>query len=316
RRKVDGIEVEPQDVVRMTLEQGCQGLAYTYNQPTIFIEFARDIGMMARKAGLLNIFVSNGYDTPETVAEMPKFLDCVTVDFKGSGETNFVRKYINIPNADPIFQTILDTRDTKKIHIEITDLIVPQVGDDLGAARKLSKWVYDNLGPDTPIHFLRFHPDYKMMEFPWTPVETLEKHCAVAKQEGLKYVYIGNVSGHPLQHTSCPGCVALAIKRYGFHITGWYPATRSQRTRMASTSPSSEGGSFATRSRSCAGRRTSSRSSSGRQGCKAAGSGGKCSRARSTRRVLRAGPSVASWPPWTSAPRPCTGSSGCSRGRT
>src|SRR5206468_3923363 len=122
---------------------------------------ARDIGMLARKGGLINIFVSNGYDTPETVAEMPKFLDCVTVDFKGSGETNFVRKYINIPNAEPIFQTILDTRDTKKIHIEITDLIVPQVGDDLGAARKLSKWVYDNLGPDTPIHFLRFHPDYK-----------------------------------------------------------------------------------------------------------------------------------------------------------
>src|SRR5439155_1142147 len=222
RRKVDGIEVEPQDVVRMTLEQGCQGLAYTYNQPTIFIEFARDIGMMARKAGLLNIFVSNGYDTPETVAEMPKFLDCVTVDFKGSGETNFVRKYINIPNADPIFQTLLDTRDTKKIHIEITDLIVPQVGDDLNAARKLSKWVYDNLGPDTPIHFLRFHPDYKMMEFPWTPVETLEKHCAIAKEEGLKYVYIGNVSGHPLEHTYCPGCGAIAIKRYGFDITGWY----------------------------------------------------------------------------------------------
>src|SRR2546426_769170 len=221
-KKVEGIEVEPQDVVRMTLEQGCQGLAYTYNQPTIFIEFARDIGMMARKAGLLNIFVSNGYDTPETVAEMPKFLDCVTVDFKGSGETNFVRKYINIPNADPIFQTLLDTRDTKKIHIEITDLIVPQVGDDLNAARKLSKWVYDNLGPDTPIHFLRFHPDYKMMEFPWTPVETLEKHCAVAKEEGLRYVYIGNVSGHPLEHTYCPGCGAVAIKRYGFDITGWY----------------------------------------------------------------------------------------------
>jgi pyruvate formate lyase activating enzyme len=222
RRKVEGIEVEPQDVVRMTLEQGCQGLAYTYNQPTIFIEFARDIGMRARQAGLINIFVSNGYDTPETVAEMPKFLDCVTVDFKGSGETNFVRKYINIPNADPIFQTLLDTRDTKKIHIEITDLIVPQVGDDLGAARHLSKWVYENLGPDTPIHFLRFHPDYKMMEFPWTPVETLEKHCAVAKEEGLKYVYIGNVPGHPLENTYCPGCGAIAIKRYGYDTTGWY----------------------------------------------------------------------------------------------
>src|SRR3989442_9338808 len=128
RRKVEGIEVEPQDVVRMTLEQGCQGLAYTYNQPTIFIEFPRDIGMMARKAGLVNNFVSNGYDTPETVAEMPKFLNCVTVDFKGSGETNFVRKYINI----------------------------------------------------------------------------------------------GNVQGHRLENTYCPGCGAIAIKRYGFDITGWY----------------------------------------------------------------------------------------------
>ena len=222
RRKVEGIEVVPQDVVKMTLDQGCQGLAYTYNQPTIFIEFARDIGMAARRAGLINIFVSNGYDTPEAVAEMPKFLDCITVDFKGSGETKFVQRYIGIPNADPIFQTIKDLRDTKKIHIEITDLIVPQVGDDLEAARRLSKFVYDELGPDTPIHFLRFHPDYKMMEFPWTPVETLEKHCDVAKEAGLKYVYVGNVPGHPLEHTYCPGCAAIAIRRYGFDITGWY----------------------------------------------------------------------------------------------
>ncbi len=222
RRKVEGIEVEPQDVVRMTIEQGCQGLAYTYNQPTIFIEFARDIGMAARKAGLINIFVSNGYDTPDVVEQFPKFLDAITVDFKGSGETEFVRKYIGIPNADPIFDTLQRVRDTKASHIEITDLIVPQVGDSLDAARKLSKFVHDELGPDTPIHFLRFHPDYKMMEFPWTPVETLEKHCAVAKEEGLRYVYIGNVGGHRLEHTYCPGCGAIAIRRYQFDITGWY----------------------------------------------------------------------------------------------
>ena len=222
RRKVEGIEVEPQDVVNMTLEQGCQGLAYTYNEPSIFIEFARDIGMAARKAGLINIFVSNGYDTPDGVEQMPRFLDAITVDFKGSGETEFVRKYIGIPNADPIFDTLKRIRDTKATHIEITDLIVPQVGDSLDAARRLSKFVHDELGPDTPIHFLRFHPDYKMMEFPSTPVETLEAHCAVAKEEGLRYVYIGNVAGHPLEHTYCPGCGAIAVRRYGFDITGWY----------------------------------------------------------------------------------------------
>ena len=224
RRKVEGIEVAPEDVVRMTVDQGCQGLAYTYNQPTIFIEFARDIGVLARKAGLINVVVSNAYDTPETVHEMGKFLDCVTVDFKGSGETEFVRKYINIPNADPVYQTIREMRDTKKIHIEITDLIVPQVGDSLEAARHLSRWIVDNLGPDVPIHFLRFHPDYKMMEFPWTPVETLEKHCAVAKAQGLNYVYVGNVPGHRLEPTSCPGSGAMAVKRSGFDITGWYLA--------------------------------------------------------------------------------------------
>jgi len=221
RRKIEGIDAQPEDIVRMTLEQGCQGLAYTYNQPTIFIEFARDIGILARKAGLINIFVSNGYDTPEVVEQMKPFLDCITVDFKGSGETQFVRKFISIPNADPIFSTLKEIRDKTKIHTEITDLIVPQVGDDLDAAKVLSKFVYDELGPDTPIHFLRFHPDYKMMDLPWTPVETLEKHCEVAKAAGLRYVYIGNVPGHPLEHTYCPSCGAIAVRRYGFDITGW-----------------------------------------------------------------------------------------------
>jgi pyruvate formate lyase activating enzyme len=207
--------------VEMTKRYRCEGLAYTYNQPTIFMEFAHDIGVQARKAGLINIFVSNGYDTPETVALMPDFLDCITVDFKGSGETAFVRKYIGIANAEPIFQTLLDIRDKTKVHIEITDLIVPEVGDDLGAAKKLSSWVYDNLGPDTPIHFLRFHPDYKMMNLPPTPVETLEKHHEIAKQVGLNYVYLGNVPGHPLEHTYCPECGHVVVERLGFDISSW-----------------------------------------------------------------------------------------------
>ena len=222
RRKIEGIDVTPENVVEMTKRYGCQGLAYTYNEPSIFIEFAHDIGVQARKEGLINIFVSNGYDTPETVGLMRDFLDCITVDFKGSGEPSFVRKYIGIANADPIFQTLLDIRDKTKVHIEITDLVVPEVGDDLGAAKKLSSWVYDNLGPDTPIHFLRFHPDYKMMNLPPTPVETLEKHYAVAKEVGLNYVYLGNVPGHPLEHTYCAECGKVVVERLGFDIAGWY----------------------------------------------------------------------------------------------
>jgi len=228
RRKIEGSDVTPEGVVEMTKRYHCQGLAYTYNEPTIFMEFAHDIGVQARKAGLVNIFVSNGYDTPETVDMMRDFLDCITVDFKGSGETNFVRKYIGIANADPIFQTLLDIRDKTKVHIEITDLIVPEIGDDLGSAKKLAAWIYDNLGPDTPIHFLRFHPDYKLAHLPWTPVGTLEKCHAVAKSVGLNYVYIGNVPGHPLEHTYCAGCGKVVVERMGFDITGWYLNDQNQ----------------------------------------------------------------------------------------
>ena len=221
RRKVEGMEVSPMGVVDLALKYGCQGIAYTYNQPSIFMEFAHDIGVEARKRGLINIFVSNGYDTPQTVGMMGDFLDCITVDFKGSGEQGFVRRYIGIPNADPIFQTLAEIKNKTNIHIEITDLIVPQVGDNLDAARRLCQWVKDNLGEETCTHFLRFHPDYRMMEFPPTPVETLEAHHRVGKEVGLKYVYIGNVPGHPLEHTYCAGCGKVVVERHGFDIVEW-----------------------------------------------------------------------------------------------
>jgi pyruvate formate lyase activating enzyme len=217
-RKIEGVEATPEDIVSNALSHGCEGMAYTYNQPTIFMEYARDIGKLARAKGLFNIFVSNGYDTPETVGMAKEFLDCATVDFKGSGETQFVRKYISIPGAEPIFQSLLEVKAKTDVHVEITDLIVPRVGDSLEAAEKLVRWVYDNLGPDVPIHFLRFHPDYKMMDFPPTPVKTLEKHVAVGRKAGLRYVYIGNVPGHPDESSYCPGCGRVLIKRYGYEI--------------------------------------------------------------------------------------------------
>jgi pyruvate formate lyase activating enzyme len=222
RRKIEGMDIEPGDVSKLALGQECQGIAYTYNEPTIFIEYARDIGFAAHQKGLFNIFVSNGFATPESVSMMNEFLDCITVDFKGSGERKFVRKYIGIPGSEPIFETLSEIKQKTKIHVEITDLIVPEVGDDLEQARHLSRWVYDNLGPMTPIHFLRFHPDYKMMDFPDTPIKTLEAHHKVAKEAGLEYVYLGNVPGHKLEHTYCHGCKKIVVRRYGFDITGWY----------------------------------------------------------------------------------------------
>lgn len=213
--------MSPSQVAETAMEYGADGIAYTYNEPSIFIEFARDCGIEARKRGLFNIFVSNGFDTPDSVNLMDQFLDCITVDFKGSGKQEFVRQYIGIPSADPVFQTLKDIHGRTSIHVEVTDLIVPKVGDDLEAARRLCKFVYDELGPETPIHFLRFHPDYKMMDFGYTPIETLEKHHAIAKAEGLRYAYLGNVPGHPLEHTYCAECGSIAIERYGYDIVSW-----------------------------------------------------------------------------------------------
>lgn len=221
RRKVEGIDMTPQEVVDTAIKYGAQGIAYTYNEPSIFIEFARDCGVIARKKGLKNIFVSNGYDTPQSVKMMSEFLDAITVDFKGNAEPEFTRKFIGVPDPQPIFDTLLEIRDKTKIHVEITDLIVPKVGDNLEYARKLSKFIYDEFGPEMPMHFLRFHPDYKMMDYESTPVKTLEKHYQIAKEEGLKYVYLGNVPGHPWEHTYCSECNNIVVKRYGFDIQGW-----------------------------------------------------------------------------------------------
>lgn len=220
RKKIEGRNYTPEDLVQDALNYKCHGIAYTYNEPSIFIEFARDCGVLARKHGLFNIFVSNGYGTPESVRMMNEFLDCITVDFKGSGEKQFVRKYVGIPDSQPVFDTLLELKKTN-IHVEITDLIVPQVGDNLEQAQKMCKLVYDNFGPEIPIHFLRFFPDYKMMEFEPTPIKTLETHYDVAKKEGFKYVYVGNVPGHPYESTYCSECKKVVVRRYATDILEW-----------------------------------------------------------------------------------------------
>ena len=221
RRKIEGTDVTPDLVVKMAKRYRSDGIAYTYNEPVIFMEFAHDVGVLARREGMINVFVTNGYWTPEAVNEAKDFLDAVTVDFKGNGDQDFLRKFSSVPSPDPIYQTLLELRDKTRVHIEITNLIVPRIGDDLNQARKLVRWIHDNLGPDVPIHFLRFHPDYKLLDLPSTPIKTLEKHHEIAKQEGMKYVYLGNVPGHPYENTVCPECGQVVIERYGFNILSW-----------------------------------------------------------------------------------------------
>jgi len=219
-RKIQGKHFPPEDVVKAARDNGCQGISYTYTEPTIFFEYAYDTAKLAHKVGLFNTFVTNGYMTPEAVKTITPYLDAATVDFKGAGDSDFYKKFAAVPTVEPIYESLKEMK-RNNIHIEITNLVVPKIGDSLERLRELATWVKEVLGRDTPFHLLRFHPEYQVTDTPSTSIETLEKAYAAAKEAGLNYVYIGNVPGHPYENTYCPNCNELLIKRFSFEITRW-----------------------------------------------------------------------------------------------
>ncbi|MGC8495620.1 MAG: AmmeMemoRadiSam system radical SAM enzyme [Candidatus Micrarchaeia archaeon] len=219
-REVRGIEKTPGEIIEMAIANNARGIAYTYNEPTIFIEFVLDTAKLAHENNLFNVFVTNGYMTKETVGMMKGLIDAVVVDFKGNGDEKFMNRYGAVPSAEPIKDALLEMKKAG-IHIEITDLIIPQVGDSEKECDSLTKWIAKNLGSNTPIHFTRFYPDYKMDYIPETDFGVLKKHYDIAKSNGLKFVYIGNVPGNPYENTYCPKCGELLIQRNGFYIEKW-----------------------------------------------------------------------------------------------
>src|SRR2546426_1338860 len=178
---VSGEDVAPERVPLLAIENQCEGVGFSYNEPTIFIEYVIDAAREAHRMGKYTVFVTNGYGTVESVRAIKGYVDAVVVDYKGSGEQMFQRRQTMTVSAEPVKQTLLELKN-QGIHTELTDLIIPQVGEDMNEARKLCCWLYDNLGPDTPIQFTSFHPDYKMMNIPDTPYETLLNHYKIGKQ--------------------------------------------------------------------------------------------------------------------------------------
>ncbi len=218
--EVYGEDVPPGRLPELAHENGCEGVGFSYNEPTIFVEYVIDAAREAHRAGKYTAFVTNGYGTAEMVRAIRGYVDGVVVDYKGSGGETFQRRQTMTLNAEPIKETLLELR-AQKIHTELTDLVIPQVGDDLDEARRLCVWIHDNLGPDVPIQFTRFHPDYKLLDLPVTPYEQLVRHHEAAVAAGLNFAYIGNVPGSPQESTYCPGCRRVVIERHGFMITGW-----------------------------------------------------------------------------------------------
>ncbi len=220
REEIFGEYIDPEELVALAKKARSDGISYTYNEPTIFYEYMYDVARTAKREGLFNTMVTNGYMTVEALDELAGYMDAATVDFKGGGSKEFYRKYMGVPDPEPIFGTLLEMK-RKGIFVEITNLVVPRYGEDLDHIRKLARWVAENLGTETPFHLLRFYPHYKMSYLPPTDIKTLERLAQIAQGEGLKHVYIGNIPGHKLEHTYCPGCGALVVRRYGFYIIEW-----------------------------------------------------------------------------------------------
>ena len=220
RSTVQTEEMPPEVIVKTAKRLRCEGISYTYTEPTTFFEWAYDSAKLAHKNSLFNTFVTNGYLTPEAVEAISPYLGAATVDFKGAGDPQFYRDIMRVPSVDPVYDC-LKAMKKHGIHIEITNLIVPKYGDSEDKLRELARWIKDNLGEDTPMHLLRFFPNFELIDVPPTPVTTVEKARKIVIDAGLRYVYAGNIPGHDGENTYCPNCHELLIARYGFSIGRW-----------------------------------------------------------------------------------------------
>jgi pyruvate formate lyase activating enzyme len=210
-----GETATPAEIVDAAGREGCRSISYTYTEPTVFFEFALETARLARGRGLRNVFVTNGYMTPEAIELLAPVLDAANVDLKG-----FTRKYYKgICGADlEHVQESLRRMRGAGIFVEVTTLIVPGLNDDPAELAALAGFLASDLGPDTPWHISRFHPTYRLTDRPPTPVATLHRAHAIGRAAGLRYVYVGNVPGDEGESTRCPGCGALLIERRGFRV--------------------------------------------------------------------------------------------------
>jgi len=202
-------EITPEEGVRRALRAGCKSIAWTYNEPTLSHEYALAMGEYARRDGLGTVYVTNGYMTAETLDELSPVLAAFRVDIKSFRE-EFYRKVCGAHLA-PVLDSAVKAR-ALGMHIETVTLLIPGQNDSPEETGGLIQWVIDNLGPDTPMHFTRFHPDYKVRDLPPTPIATLERVYQQARDLGLMFPYIGNVPGHRGESTWCPSCGAFSSR--------------------------------------------------------------------------------------------------------
>jgi len=204
----------PEDIVSLAKMYNTDGISWTYNEPTIWYEFTYDTSKVAKKDGFTISYVTNGYITEDALKEISPYLDAANVDVKAFRD-DFYRKVCHA-KLEPVLTTCRLVKELG-IHLEITYLLIPTYNDDEEEIRDFCRWVAE-LDPSIPVHFTAFYPEYKMLDLPPTPIETLNKAYTIGTDEGIEYIYLGNIPGSDRENTYCPNCGTLLIKRNGFFI--------------------------------------------------------------------------------------------------
>jgi pyruvate formate lyase activating enzyme len=213
--EVTSMDFPAAQVVRRARDMGARSIAYSYVEPTVFIEFMMETAAAAKKAGLKNIYHSNGFINVKPLRDLIPFLDAANIDLKGFTD-DFYRRLCGGQLA-PVLRTIKVLRE-EGVHLEITNMVIPTQNDNLDLIRQMCLWIKNEIGPEVPVHFSRFYPLYKLKALPSTPVSTLDAIREVARQAGLRHVYIGNIPGHVGENTFCPQCERMIIRRTGFMV--------------------------------------------------------------------------------------------------
>ncbi len=208
-------DLMPDALVKKALDNKCSSIAYTYGEPVVFYEYMIDSAKIAHKKGIRNIMVSNGYINEKPLRELSRYIDAVNIDLKSFSNSIYLK--LNAGELQPVLDTLLTLKE-EKVWIEITNLVIPGWTDDFDMIKKMCTWIYNNDLHNYPLHFSRFHPQYKLTRLPATPVSTLIKAREIALEAGLKYVYIGNVPGTGAENTYCPKCGKIVIERKGFKV--------------------------------------------------------------------------------------------------
>jgi len=208
--QVQSKAVPPEEVPLLALKYGCDSIAFTYNEPTIWGEYVIDICRAAKGYGLKTVMVTNGYITYEAFHDIYDHVNAANVDLKAFTE-GFYGK-ITLTHLEPVLKTLEWLKNETNVWFEITNLMIPTLNDDPGETQRLAEWVLNHLGPDVPLHFTAFHPDFKLRDKPATPAETLHRAREIALKAGLHFVYEGNIYSEA-GNTYCPGCGEVLIRR-------------------------------------------------------------------------------------------------------